>query len=35
MASETTPDALSKTIFLLTVGGAIAFFAVVALFVLR
>lgn len=35
MASETNPDALSKTIFLLTTGGAIAFFAVVALFVLR
>lgn len=35
MASETSPDSLSKTIFLLTVGGALAFFAVVAVFVLR
>lgn len=33
--SETNPEALSKTIFVLTAGGAIAFFAAVFFFVLR
>ncbi len=35
MAGETTPDALSTTIFAITAGGAVAFFAVVYFFVLR
>lgn len=35
MASETNPDSLSKTIFVLTAGGALAFFAAVYVFVLR
>ena len=35
MAGETNPDALSTTIFILTAGGALAFFAVVLFFVLR
>ncbi len=34
MADETNPEALSTIIFLLTAGGAIAFAAVVAFFVL-
>lgn len=33
--SQTNPDGLSKTIFVLTSGGALAFFAVVYFFVLR
>lgn len=35
MAGDTNPDALSTTIFILTAGGAVAFFAVVYFFVLR
>jgi hypothetical protein len=35
MAGETNPEALSTTIFVLTAGGAVAFFLVVLLFVLR
>lgn len=35
MAGETNPDALSTTIFILTAGGSVAFFAVVYFFVLR
>jgi len=35
MAGETNPEALSTTIFVLTAGGAVAFFTVVLLFVLR
>jgi|GEM_PF-4282729 hypothetical protein len=35
MASETNPEALSTTIFILTAGGAIAFFSAVFFFVLR
>ncbi len=35
MSGDTNPDGLSKTIFLLTAGGAIAYFAVVYFFVLR
>ena len=35
MAGETNPEALSTTIFVLTAGGALAFFAVVYFFVLR
>ena len=35
MAGETNPDALSTTVFVLTAGGAVAFFAVVYFFVLR
>ncbi len=35
MASETNPEALATTIFVLTAGGAIAFFAAVYFFVLR
>lgn len=35
MSSETNPDGLSKTIFVLTSAGAIAYFAVVYFFVLR
>jgi|JQGG01.1.fsa_nt_gi hypothetical protein len=34
-STETNPDSLSKTIFVLTAGGAIAFFAAVYIFVLR
>lgn len=34
-SSETNPDSLSKTIFVLTAGGALAFFAAVYVFVLR
>lgn len=34
-STETTPEALSKTIFVLTAGGAVAFFAAVYFFVLR
>jgi hypothetical protein len=35
MASETNPDSLSTTIFVLTAGGAVAFFLAVFFFVLR
>lgn len=35
MAGETNPEALSTTLFVLTAGGAVAFFAVVYFFVLR
>jgi hypothetical protein len=35
VASETNPEALSTTIFVLTAGGALAFFLVVYFFVLR
>lgn len=34
-STETNPDALSKTIFVLTAGGALAFFTAVYVFVLR
>lgn len=34
-STETNPIALSRTILVLTAGGAIAFFAAVYLFVLR
>jgi hypothetical protein len=33
--TPTNPDQLSKTVFMLTAGGALAFFALVAIFVLR
>lgn len=33
--TETNPDSLSTTIFMLVAGGAVAFFAVVLVFVLR
>lgn len=35
MAGQTNPEALSTTIFVLTAGGAVAFFGVVFFFVLR
>lgn len=35
MAAETNPEALSTTIFIITAGGALAFFALVYFFVLR
>jgi hypothetical protein len=35
MASETNPEALSTTIFVLTAGGAVAFVTAVFFFVLR
>lgn len=34
-STETNPDSLSKTIFVLTTGGAVAFFLAVYFFVLR
>jgi hypothetical protein len=34
-SQETNPDVLSNTIFYLVAGGAVAFFAVVYVFVLR
>ena len=33
--TPTNPDQLSKTVFVLTAGGAVAFFALVFVFVLR
>lgn len=35
MSAETNPEALSTTIFIITAGGALAFFALVYFFVLR
>ncbi len=34
-STEITPEALSRTIFVLTTGGAVAFFVAVYVFVLR